>query len=182
MEHPAPPQYAEAAERSGRRQMRSDGADVLFQPTFHARPTAHTAGFIGFADFIIRNTAGEYEVYDTKLARHAKIGALLQLAGYAEQMEALGIPIGDRVHLVLGEARRAVTICATSCRCTDAARGSRVLAERVATDRRSSGAMSGFSGVRPVRSLLREVRSHRDLVLVAGMRLEQRTRLIRRAS
>ncbi|MDT1000268.1 hypothetical protein RNI08_31540, partial [Pseudomonas aeruginosa] len=52
---------------------------------------------------LVRTADGAYEVYDTKLARHAKIPALLQLAAYAEQMSARGIRVGEQVHLVLGD-------------------------------------------------------------------------------
>ena len=53
-----------------------DGADVVFQATLFDGP------FLGFADFLVR--AGDvWEVYDTKLARRAKVTALLQLAAYA---------------------------------------------------------------------------------------------------
>lgn len=34
---------------------------------------------VGFADFLVKHEDG-YAVYDTKLARHAKVPALLQLA------------------------------------------------------------------------------------------------------
>jgi uncharacterized protein len=72
------------------------GADVVFQATlFDGR-------FLGFADFLVR-TGDVWEVYDTKLARRAKVTALMQLAAYAGQLEALGLPMGNRVHLLLGD-------------------------------------------------------------------------------
>ncbi|WP_210481475.1 bifunctional RecB family nuclease/DEAD/DEAH box helicase [Naasia sp. SYSU D00948] len=77
-----------------------DGADVVFQGTFY------DGRFVGFADFLVRTGTPDgpvYEVYDTKLARRAKISALLQLAAYALQLEALDIPVGERVHLLLGD-------------------------------------------------------------------------------
>jgi uncharacterized protein len=86
------------------------GADVVFQATFF------DGRFLGFADFIVkvpeavdaRPASGDprYEVYDTKLARHAKITALLQLAAYADQLARLGVPTGDEVHLLLGDGTR----------------------------------------------------------------------------
>ena len=72
------------------------GADVVFQATLF------DGGFVGFADFLVRNGAA-WDVYDTKLARRAKITALMQLAAYAGQLRALGVPVGDRVHLLLGD-------------------------------------------------------------------------------
>jgi predicted RecB family nuclease len=59
--------------------------------------------FQGFADFLILNEKGEYEVNDTKLARKAKITALLQLAAYADQLKKNHIPVGAQVHLLLGD-------------------------------------------------------------------------------
>ncbi|HEY0373378.1 MAG TPA: TM0106 family RecB-like putative nuclease, partial [Amnibacterium sp.] len=77
-----------------------DGAEVVFQATFF------DGTFLGFADFLVRSghgTAARWAVYDTKLARRAKVTALLQLAAYAEQLQGLGIPIDDTVHLLLGD-------------------------------------------------------------------------------
>ncbi|GAB3159614.1 hypothetical protein GCM10027059_06140 [Myceligenerans halotolerans] len=44
-----------------------------------------------------------YAVYDTKLARRAKVRALLQLAAYADQLIAARIDPTDHVHLILGD-------------------------------------------------------------------------------
>ncbi|MCU1516839.1 MAG: nuclease [Pseudarthrobacter sp.] len=77
------------------------GADVVFQATFF------DGEFLGYADFIVNEAAGtgipgRYEVWDTKLARHAKVGALLQLAAYGDQLIAMGLEPSPRVTLVLG--------------------------------------------------------------------------------
>ncbi|WP_267420482.1 MULTISPECIES: TM0106 family RecB-like putative nuclease [unclassified Curtobacterium] len=178
-DRPAPPQYAEAAEAA--RNAMHDGADVLFQPTFHAPPTERTAGFIGFADFIIRNAAGEYEVYDTKLARHAKISALLQLAAYAEQMQAHGIPTGQQVHLVLGDRTTTTHDLADIAPVyrTQRAELQRVIDERLGTDEALQWGDPRYSSCGRCGACQQQVAQHRDLVLVAGMRLDQRTKLIR---
>ncbi|MFD1722866.1 TM0106 family RecB-like putative nuclease [Amnibacterium endophyticum] len=72
------------------------GADVVFQATvFDGR-------FVGFADFVLK--AGDaWEVADTKLARRARVTALMQVAAYTGALAALGVPMGDRVHLLLGD-------------------------------------------------------------------------------
>ncbi|WP_144759676.1 TM0106 family RecB-like putative nuclease [Curtobacterium sp. 9128] len=178
-DRPAPPQYAEAAE-AARRAMH-DGADVLFQPTFHAPATEHEDGFIGFADFIIRNERGEYEVYDTKLARHAKISALLQLAAYAEQMRAHDIPTGEQVHLVLGDRTTTTHDLAdiTPVYRTQRAELHRVIAERLADDEPLRWGDPRWSSCGRCAVCRTQVQQHRDLVLVAGMRLDQRTKLNR---
>lgn len=80
------------------------GADVVFQATFYDDDGVH--GFIGFADFITKQPDGRYRVEDTKLARSAKITALMQLASYAERLAAWGVPTDDTVTLILGDMTR----------------------------------------------------------------------------
>ena len=72
------------------------GAPVVYQATFAED------GFIGFADFIVRQPDGRYRVQDSKLARHARVTALLQLAAYAEQLDRLGIPLRPRGRTAAG--------------------------------------------------------------------------------
>ncbi|HXD28203.1 MAG TPA: TM0106 family RecB-like putative nuclease [Arthrobacter sp.] len=72
------------------------GADVVFQATFF------DGEFLGFADFIVRDADGRYAVWDSKLARHAKVTALLQLAAYGDQLERLGFAPSPVATLVLG--------------------------------------------------------------------------------
>ncbi|WP_116947727.1 TM0106 family RecB-like putative nuclease [Jiangella endophytica] len=82
-----------------------DGADRIFQATFF------DGRWRGHADFLIRNDdrpsglgAWSYDIADTKLARHVKAAALLQMAVYAQRLEELqGVPpqtltviLGDR--------------------------------------------------------------------------------------
>ncbi|MFI7583700.1 TM0106 family RecB-like putative nuclease [Kocuria sp. M1N1S27] len=78
------------------------GADVVFQASFF------DGGFHGRADFLVRRPGGAYAVHDTKLARHAKVTALLQLAAYADQLERAGVDVAPEVTLVLGDQREAV--------------------------------------------------------------------------
>ncbi|WIB01284.1 TM0106 family RecB-like putative nuclease [Curtobacterium sp. MCBA15_012] len=178
-ERPAPPDYASAA--AAARQAFQDGADVLYQPTFFEPPTPGHPGFIGFADFILRNDAGEYEVYDTKLARHAKISALLQLAAYAERMQAHGIPTGRQVHLVLGDRRTTTHDLGDIAPVyrTQRAELERVIAERLDADDELRWGDPRYSSCGRCAICQTQVQQHRDLVLVAGMRLDQRTKLIR---
>jgi uncharacterized protein len=72
-------------------------APVVFQATFY------DGEFQGFADFLVLTPEGEYAVYDTKLARKAKITALIQLAAYAHQLKLNQIPTSSKVHLILGD-------------------------------------------------------------------------------
>ena len=60
-------------------------------------------GFAGFADFLILTQDGRYEVWDAKLARHARVTALLQISAYADQLDRLGIPRSEYGTLLLGD-------------------------------------------------------------------------------
>jgi predicted RecB family nuclease len=157
-----------------------DGADVVFQGTFFAD------GFVGFADFLVR-TDGEagasapvYEVYDTKLARRAKITALLQVAAYARQLELLGIPTGSHVHLLLGDGTR------SSHRLDDIdpvftdrlARLLAMLDARVADTAPIVWGAAGYSACGRCAECTAQVEQTGDVLLVAGMRSNQRARLL----
>ncbi|MCX6497644.1 MAG: TM0106 family RecB-like putative nuclease [Arthrobacter sp.] len=72
------------------------GADVVFQAAFF------DGQFHGRSDFLVRQPDGGYAVFDTKLARHAKVTALLQLAAYGDQLLKAGIRVDPAVTLVLG--------------------------------------------------------------------------------
>jgi uncharacterized protein len=72
------------------------GADVVFQAAFF------DGQFHGRSDFLVRQANGTYAVFDTKLARHAKVTALLQLAAYGDQLLKAGITPDPAVTLVLG--------------------------------------------------------------------------------
>lgn len=78
------------------------GASVVFQAAFF------DGTFHGRSDFLVRQPDGSYAVWDTKLARHAKVGALLQLAAYGDQLQTAGIPTSSEVTLVLGDRSRSV--------------------------------------------------------------------------
>ncbi|MFV0634756.1 TM0106 family RecB-like putative nuclease [Demequina sp.] len=82
------------------------GAQVVFQAAFSAPDPERTTSFIGYADFITRQPDGSYRVEDTKLARRAKVTALLQMAAYAEQLERTGVPVDTTITLILGDGRR----------------------------------------------------------------------------
>lgn len=75
---------------------------VIFQAAFYRED------FQGFADFLIWQDEGYYQVVDTKLARSAKVTALLQLAAYAEQLRLLDIPVGPQVSLWLGDGTESI--------------------------------------------------------------------------
>ncbi|MDQ1512354.1 MAG: hypothetical protein QOC59_196, partial [Microbacteriaceae bacterium] len=153
-----------------------DGADVVFQATlFDGR-------FLGFADFLVR-VAGEdghrWEVYDTKLARRAKVTALLQLAAYAEQLQALGIPVGDTVHLLLGDGSL------SSHRLVDIrpvfdlrmARLRDLVDERLADGDAIQWSAEGVAACGRCAECMAQVEATRDVLLVGRLRINQRQRL-----
>ncbi|TBN56630.1 TM0106 family RecB-like putative nuclease [Glaciihabitans arcticus] len=150
-----------------------DGADVLFQATFF------DGRLLGYADFIMQNTAGEYEVYDTKLARKAKITALLQLAAYSDQLVRLGIPIGPDVHLILGDgttsthAIRDVLPVFRKRR----ARLQRILDEKQADPVPTPWGDPRYTACGRCAQCAAQVELHRDVLLVSGIQLTQRHRL-----
>lgn len=153
------------------------GAEVVFQATFF------DGRFLGFADFLVR--AGDslrYEVYDTKLARRAKVTALLQLAAYADQLARLDIPVGDEVHLLLGDGSTSTHHLRDILPV--------YLDRRAQLENMFDTHAAGGSAAPPVawgdpryRACGRcevcepEVETHRDLLLVGGLRSTQRARL-----
>ncbi|WP_396667773.1 TM0106 family RecB-like putative nuclease [Microbacterium sp. R86528] len=74
----------------------SDAA-VIFQAAFA------TEEFVGFADFLVRDEDGRWLVQDTKLARRARVTALMQLAAYVDQLDRLAVPRASQVQLLLGD-------------------------------------------------------------------------------
>ncbi|MDA0365540.1 MAG: TM0106 family RecB-like putative nuclease, partial [Chloroflexi bacterium] len=105
--------YREMAEAT--REAMRDGADVVYQATFFDDDSPIRR--FGRADFLMRVEtpsdlgAWSYEVWDTKLARHAKASAVLQLCFYSDLLAGLQGPVGypdmksdlpERMTLALG--------------------------------------------------------------------------------
>ncbi len=151
----------------------ADSAEVVYQAAFF------DGRFLGYADFIMRNDDGRYEVYDTKLARHAKITAILQLAAYSEQLQRLGIPTGEFVHLVLGDRST------SSHRLRDIlpvyrkrrARLEQLVDERVADRDATEWGDPRYAACGRCEACEEQVQLRRDVLLVAGLRVSQRAKL-----
>lgn len=62
--------------------------------------------FLGYADFLVRDDAGRWALWDAKLAREASVPALLQLAAYAHALGSAGVAIAPNAGLVLGDGDR----------------------------------------------------------------------------
>jgi predicted RecB family nuclease len=87
------------------------GHEVIYQATFF------DGTFRGHADFLLRVDAPDrpsrwgpyhYEVADTKLARHVKASAILQICSYVDQLERIQGVRPEWLHVALGGSARAV--------------------------------------------------------------------------
>lgn len=148
------------------------GPDLVYQPAFF------DGEFFGYADFV-ENTPDGWLVCDAKLARHAKPEALLQVAAYSNQLERLGLPRSRTVSLLLGSGERADF----------------PVEEVLPVFREHAGRLrvllhSHIEGGEPVRwgtpgvrecgrcdECLAAVERTQDVLLVAGLRLDQRAKL-----
>ncbi|MBO0982121.1 bifunctional RecB family nuclease/DEAD/DEAH box helicase [Microbacterium sp. SD291] len=156
-------------------------AQVIFQAAFA------TDEFVGFADFLRRDDDGRWRVEDSKLARKARVTALMQLAAYVDQLDRLGIPRSDEVDLILGDGTRSVH------RVDDLlplfhvrrARLRNLIADR-RIDTGADGAPLAWGDDRGDLQIVacgrcatceEQVIAHRDLLMVARMRPVQRARL-----
>lgn len=156
---------------------------VIYQAAFS------TDEFVGFADFLVRDSEhdGAWIVQDTKLARRARVTALMQLAAYVDQLDLLGVARSPRVELLLGDG-------STSAHAVDdllpvflLRRGRlRALVADRHLERGSEGEILSWGDERGVLGVVAcgrcatcdiEVTRTRDLLLVAGMRPTQRARL-----
>ena len=87
----------------------ADGADAVYQGTFF------DGRWLGYADFLLRVESPDrpsvwgpyhYEVADTKLARHVKAGAVLQICSYVEQLTRIQGVQPEQMRVVLGGSAR----------------------------------------------------------------------------
>jgi uncharacterized protein len=161
--------------------LRDPDARLVFQAAFS------TPEFVGFADFLAREPDGRWRVQDSKLARRAKVTALMQLAAYVDQLDRLGIPRSDEVDLLLGDGT-------TSTHLVDdlmplffvrRARLRALIADR-RLDLGAAGDPIAWDDPRGALGVVacgrcatceHEVVATRDVLLVAGMRPVQRERL-----
>ena len=149
------------------------GAPVVYQAAmFDGR-------FVGFADFLIRD-GGRYRVTDTKLARSPKVTALLQLAAYADALTAAGVPITPDAELELGDGtvvRYRLSDLMPVYR-TQRAQLQKLLDEHYASARAVRWEDTGVQACFRCPLCIEQLRARDDLLLVAGMRVSQREKLI----
>ncbi|WP_052193312.1 TM0106 family RecB-like putative nuclease [Microbacterium sp. ZOR0019] len=162
------------------RALRSE-ALVVFQAAFA------TEEFVGFADFLRKDDEGRWRVQDSKLARKARVTALMQLAAYADQFDRLGIPRSDEVDLILGDgtlSTHAVDDLLPLFQVRRARLRALIADRRVADG--ATGAPLAWGDDRGDLQIVacgrcatceEQVLAHRDLLMVARMRPVQRARL-----
>ena len=92
---------ADEARRATEDAIRAGEADVIYQAYLS------DGRWRGFADFLERQPDGTYEPVDTKLARSAKPGHLLQLCFYATELERIQGKLPEKLHVELGTGERA---------------------------------------------------------------------------
>lgn len=150
------------------------GAEVVFQATFF------DGEFVGFADFVVRLPDGRYRVQDSKLARSARVTALLQLAAYAEQLRRMGVDVDETVELLLGDG----SVSEHSLHDIEPvyrkrrARLLTIIGEHVADPGPVAWGDPRFTVDGRCDTCDAEVQAARDVLLVAGMRVTQREHLI----
>ncbi|MGF0114970.1 TM0106 family RecB-like putative nuclease [Promicromonospora sp. Marseille-Q5078] len=168
------------------------GADVVAQASFF------DGEFHGRADFLLRDPLGDpevrpgrpgehvaaalprYAVLDTKLARRAKVTALLQLAAYADQLAAARVDPTDAVHLVLGTRVTSSHRLAELLPVLQQRRAR--LRDVVAAHRADDGPLAWgderFTACGRCEACTEQVAAHRDVLLVGGVYEAQRARLV----
>src|ERR1700758_2878898 len=149
------------------------GAPVVYQAAmFDGR-------FVGFADFLVREDQA-YRVSDTKLARSAKVTALLQIAAYADTLSNSGIPVSPEAELVLGNGK------AVRYRIDELIpvyREQRARLQQLLDEHCAEGTPVRWEDDR-VHACFRcpaceeQVRATDDVLLVAGIRVSQRAKLL----
>jgi len=149
------------------------GVPVIYQGTFF------DGRFLGFCDFLVRDD-DTYALYDTKLARHAEVPALLQLAAFADALAAAGIRPAPQVHLLLGDGTDSVHVLADLAPVYAARRAD---LQRVLDAHRDGGVPVVWGDERYLAcgrcdTCATEVDNHRDLLLVAGIRASSRQKLV----
>ena len=79
----------------------AQGGNVLYQPTFF-REDDNGIAWVGRADFVVPVDSLAFEPEDTKLARIAKVNAVLQLCSYAEHLGKILDKDPEYIHVVTG--------------------------------------------------------------------------------
>jgi len=155
------------------------GAPVVFQGVFFDESDPESP-FIGYADFLVKQPDGSYRVVDSKLSRHVRVTALLQLAAYHEQLQKLGVAADGTVELILGNDE------SETAEVSDIApvfRHRRARMHAIIAERRAEGTPVDWHDERYARDgrckfCTEPSRDADDLFTVAGLRAGQRTKFM----
>ncbi|WP_235735349.1 TM0106 family RecB-like putative nuclease [Nocardioides alcanivorans] len=148
------------------------------EPTTIHQAAFYDGEFFGYADFVERTEAG-WLVCDAKLARSAKPQALLQLGAYAAQIRSLGLPLAPTVALLLGNGER-VEFPATDVLPVFEERRSRLrelLATHAASGRAAAWGDERYVACGRCDECTEAAAEVDDVLLVAGVRMDQRRKL-----
>lgn len=144
----------------------------------------HDGAFGGLADFLVlrrdeEHPEGAYEVVDTKLARHARVTALLQIAAYADLLDGMGVPRTRHGSLWLGDGTRHRADLAEVIPVYrhQRARLERLLRAHVASGEPARWGDDALAVCGACEACAEAVEAHRDVLLTAGATRLQRTRL-----
>ncbi|WP_406814568.1 TM0106 family RecB-like putative nuclease [Mycobacterium sp. M23085] len=165
-----PAGFAAAADAT--RRAVADRAPVVYQAAmFDGR-------LVGFADFLVRDN-DRYRVVDTKLARSAKVTALLQLAAYADALAASGVPVAPEAELRLGDG---TAVRHRVCDLIPVYRSQRARLQRLLDEHYAGGAAvrwddEGVTACFHCPLCVEQLRAADDVLLVAGLRVGQRDKL-----
>ncbi|PFH06030.1 uncharacterized protein BX598_0652 [Micrococcaceae bacterium JKS001869] len=159
-------------------------AALAARPAVVFQGMLHDGAFGGLADFLVLRTdeehpEGAYEVVDTKLARHARVTALLQIAAYADLLDGMGVPRARQGSLWLGDGSRHV---ADLDEVIPVYRHQRARLEALLQDHVTAGQPARWGDDRlsvcgACEACEEAVTEHRDVLLTAGATRLQRTRL-----
>ncbi|MEI5004094.1 TM0106 family RecB-like putative nuclease [Micrococcus yunnanensis] len=159
-------------------------AALAARPAVVFQGMLHDGAFGGLADFLVLRTdeehpEGAYEVVDTKLARHARVTALLQIAAYADLLDGMGVPRARQGSLWLGDGSRHV---ADLDEVIPVYRHQRSRLEALLQDHVAAGEPARWGDDRlsvcgACEVCEEAVAEHRDVLLTAGATRLQRTRL-----
>ncbi|GAA4284218.1 TM0106 family RecB-like putative nuclease [Brevibacterium daeguense] len=146
------------------------GARVIYQPVFSS------SGFEGRPDFLVLDDDDRYRVLDTKLALSAKVSALIQVAAYVDWLEQAGIPVSPWAVLVLGDGTESAH---DTRRIAPVYRSQRAALRDAITLRQTASAPvewgdEQFAACGRCSLCASAAEEHRDLVLVARLRVSQR--------
>ncbi|MGO9383542.1 MAG: TM0106 family RecB-like putative nuclease [Mycobacterium sp.] len=135
--------------------------------------------FVGFADFLVLD-GDHYRVTDTKLARSPKVTALLQLAAYADALAGSGVPVAPEAELELGDG---TVVRYRVGELIPVYRSQRALLQRLLDEHYAAAAPvrwddDGVLACFRCPLCAEQLRATDDLLLVAGMRVTQRDKLI----